>query len=115
MFILKGILRAASQEKILLYLLVRESGYGKAIAEFFGLSTNSVQKQLARLEDDSVVVSRSVGRLREYQLNPQYPFYAPLRELLKSALTIYPDTVVNKLAMRRNRPRKAGKRSEYVR
>jgi hypothetical protein len=44
MFVLKGILRAESQEKILLYLLVRESGYGKAIAEFFGLSTNSVQK-----------------------------------------------------------------------
>ncbi len=50
MFVLRGILRAESQEKILLYPLVRESGYGKAIAEFFGLSTNSVQKQLARLE-----------------------------------------------------------------
>lgn len=73
MFVLKGILRAESQEKILLYLLVRESGYGKAIAEFFGLSTNSVQKQLARLEEDSVVVSRAVGRMREYQLNPGMP------------------------------------------
>ena len=37
MFVLKGILRAESQEKILLYLLARESGYGKAIAEFFSL------------------------------------------------------------------------------
>ena len=115
MFVLKGILRAESQEKILLYLLVRESGYGKAIAEFFGLSTNSVQKQLARLEEDSVVVSRPVGRMREYQLNPRYAFSAPLRNLLKSALDVYPDTVVNELAMPRTRPRKAGKAVRYVR
>ena len=40
MFVLNGILRAESQEKILVYLLVRETGYGKAIAEFFDLSQN---------------------------------------------------------------------------
>ena len=115
MFVLKGILRAESQEKILLYLLIRESGYGKAIADFFGLSTNSVQKQLARLEEDSVVVSRAVGRIRQYQLNPQYSFSGPLRELLKSALDVYPDTVVNQLAMPRTRPRKTGKPEQFVR
>jgi predicted ArsR family transcriptional regulator len=115
MFVLKGILRAESQEKILLYLLVRESGYGKAIAELFGLSTNSVQKQLARLEEDGVVVSRPVGRMREYRRNPRYAFSAPLRKLLKSALEVYPDTVVNELAMPRTRPRKAGKAELYVR
>ena len=115
MFVLKGILRAESQEKILLYLLVRESGYGKAIAEFFDLSTNSVQKQLTRLEEDSVVVSRTLGRLREYQLNPRYAFSAPLRQLLKSALSAYPDTLVNDLTMPRTRPRKSGKPATYVR
>ncbi len=115
MFVLKGILRAASQEKILLYLLVRDSGYGRAIAGFFGLSTNSVAKQLVRLEEDSVVVSRAVGRLREYRLNPRYAFSEPLRELLKSALKAYPDTVVNELAMPRTRPRKTGKPEIYVR
>lgn len=109
MFVLKGVLRAESQEKILLYLLLRGTGYGRAIAEFFGLSTNSVHKQLLRLEEDSVVVSRTVGRLREYQLNPGYPFSAPLRELLKSALAAYPDTLVRKLAISRQRPRKSGK------
>jgi predicted ArsR family transcriptional regulator len=115
MFVLKGILRAASQEKILLYLLVRESGYGKAIAEFFGLSTNSVQKQLVRLEEDGVVVSRLIGRLREYEMNPRYAFTESLRQLLKSALSAYPDTVVNDLAMQRTRPRKSGKPERYVR
>lgn len=115
MFVLKGILRAESQEKILLYLLLRETGYGKAIAEYFGLSTNSVHKQLLRLEEDSVVVSRSVGRTREYQLNPRYAFSGPLRALLKSALAVYPDTLVRELAMSRQRPRISGKPIETAR
>ncbi|WP_062270405.1 winged helix-turn-helix domain-containing protein [Endozoicomonas arenosclerae] len=109
MFVLRGILRAESQEKILIYLMVRESGYGKAIAEFYGLSTNSVQKQLARLEEDGVLVSRLIGKLREYQLNPRYPFLAPLKELLKTALNVYPDSMIQKLTMVRSRPRAAGK------
>jgi len=115
MFVLKGVLRAESQEKILIYLLIRESGYGKAIAEFYGLSQNSVQKQLARLEVDSVVVSKLVGRLREYTLNPRYPFCAPLKELLKSAIAAYPDTIIQRLTMTRTRPRKAGKPVDFAR
>ena len=47
MFILKGILWAETQEKTLIYLLLRGSGYGKSIAEFYGTPTNPVQKQLA--------------------------------------------------------------------
>ena len=109
MFVLKGVLRAESQEKILLYLFLRESGYGKAIADFF------VHKQLLRLEEDSVVVGRAVGRAREYQLNPRYAFSAPLRALLKSALAAYPDTLVRKLAMSRQRPRKSGKPTDIAR
>ena len=109
MFVLKGILRAESQEKILLYLITRETGYGKAIAEFYGLSQNSVQKQLSRMEDDGVVISRLIGRLREYQLNPRYVFYAPMKEVLKSALEAYPRSVTQQLTMNRTRPRKAGK------
>lgn len=53
MFVLKGILRAESQEKILIYLLLNGSGYGKSIAEFYDIPQNPVQKQLARLEQGS--------------------------------------------------------------
>jgi predicted transcriptional regulator len=114
MFILKGILRAESQEKILLYLLVREKGYGKAIAEFFNRPANPIQKQLVRLEDEGVVVSRSIGQIREYELNPRYAFNKQLKELLKAALTAYPEKIRNTLAMERRRPRKAGKPINYV-
>ena len=115
MFILKGLLRAESQENILIYLLVREQGYGKAIAEFFGLSVNATQKQLARLEEDGIVVSRLVGKMREYQLNPRYPFLAQLKDLLKAALSAYPAEIKNTLTIRRNRPRQTGKPTTRVR
>ena len=109
MFILKGILRAESQEKILIYLLIRDKGHGNSIADFYGASRNAIQKQLARLEEDSLVVSESVGRARQYRLNPRYAFYAPLKSLLKEAIKAYPSDLTKKLTMTRTRPRKAGK------
>ena len=109
MFVLKGVLRAESQEKILLYLLCRESGYGKGIAEFFGMSQNATQKQLARLESDGIVFSKLVGKLREYRLNPRYPFRDQLRALIKAALKAYPESIRRELTIERSRPRQAGK------
>lgn len=49
MFILRGLLQAESQEKIPIYLLLRKTGYGKSVAEFYDVPANPVQKQLARL------------------------------------------------------------------
>lgn len=109
MFVLRGILRAESQEKILIYLLLRGTGYGKGISEFFGQSQNAVQKQLARLEGDGVVVCRQIGKVREYELNPRYVFLPQLKELLKAALSVYPDDLRKALTMQRTRPRLRGK------
>ncbi len=114
MFILKGILRAESQEKILIYLLLRDKGYGKSIAEFYNLSTNAIQKQLARLEDDSVVYSELIGKVRQYSLNPRYAFYKPLKSLLSRAIESYPPKIIKELMMVRTRPRKAGKSIDRV-
>jgi hypothetical protein len=109
MFVLKGILRAESQEKILVYLLLRGSGYGKSIAEFYDVPTNPVQKQLARLEADGVIVSRLIGKVRSYELNRRYPFIEPLTKLLKAAVAAYPQEISNELMVQRTRPRQAGK------
>lgn len=115
MFVLKGILRAESQEKILIYLLLRQSGYGKAIAEFFGVPLNPIQKQLARLEADGVIVSKTIGKVRDYALSPRYPFIQPLKGLLKEAVEAYPTNIVSELMVERTRPRQAGKPIKQVR
>lgn len=114
MFVLKGILRAESQEKILIYLLARDAGYGKAIAEFFSVSTNSIQKQLLRLEEDGVVVCEAIGATRMYRLNKRYPFLSPLTALLEKALSAYPSELTKRLMIERTRPRKTGKPIELI-
>ncbi len=115
MFILKGIMRAETQEKALIYLLLRGTGYGKSIAEFYGVPTNPMQKQLARLEADGVVISQLIGKVRNYELNPRYLFIEPLKELLKAALAAYPAEIRNQLLVQRTRPRQAGKPLETMR
>lgn len=109
MFVLKGVLRAETQEKVLIYLLLRGGGYGKGIAEFYRVPTNPIQKQLARLEADGVIVSQLIGRLRNYELNPRYPFVEPLKQLLKAAVRAYPADIIDELMVQRTRPRQAGK------
>lgn len=108
-FVLKGVLRAETQEKILIYLLLRGDGYSKAIADFYDVPVTPVQKQLTRLESDGVLVSQSIGKVRNYELNPRYPFIEPLQQLLKTAVAAYPDKVVKDLLIRRTRPRATGK------
>lgn len=115
MFVLKGILRAESQEKVLIYLLARETGYAKSIAEFYGVPTNPVQKQLARLEEDGVIVGSYIGNVREYRLNPRYAFIEPLKELLKKAVSTYPTDLQVNLTVQRTRPRQPGKPSLRIR
>jgi hypothetical protein len=44
---LGGLLRAESPNKILIYLLCGESGYGKGIADYFSIAQDATQKQLA--------------------------------------------------------------------
>lgn len=109
MFVLKGILRAETQEKALIYLLARGSGYAKSIAEFYVVPVNPIQKQLARLEEDGVIVSQLMGKVRSYELNPRYPFIEPLKELLKAAMPAYPPELIDQLLIQRTRPRQAAK------
>lgn len=109
MFVLKGLLRAESQENALVYLLLRGEGYARAIASFYDMPVNPLQKQLARLEEDGVIVSELIGRVRNYRLNPRYPFTEQLATLLKAAVAAYPTELKNRLLVQRTRPRQAGK------
>ncbi len=114
MFVLKGVLRAETQEKVLIYLMLRGIGYGSDIADFYAIPVNPVQKQLVRLEADGVVVSQLVGNVRNFELNPRYPFLEPLKGLLKAALEAYPQDVVSALMVQRTRPRQAGKAIKFA-
>jgi hypothetical protein len=98
-----------NSERALMYLLARQEGYAREIAQFFDTNLYSIQRQLDKLEAGGVLVSRMAGRTRLYQLNPRYPFLKELKQLLEKAFSFYPQDVRENLVMNRRRPRKRDK------
>ena len=96
-------------ERVLLYLANYGQGYARQIAATHGSPLSVVQKQLARLEEGGILVSRTLGRTRLYELNPRWHFYKELRALLEKALAALPAEEVKKHYRARQRPRRAGK------
>jgi hypothetical protein len=106
---LEPIVGSKSSEQVFIFLVARENGYATEIARFFDADLYAIQRQLERLENAEVLVSRKVGRTRVYQFNPRYPFLNELKTLLTSVLDYYPDDVKEELIMNRRRPRKKDK------
>ena len=106
---LEPIVGSKSSEQVFIFLCARVEGYATEIAKFFDADLYAIQKQLIRLENSDVLVSRKVGRTRVYQFNPRYPFLNELKRLLEKVLNYYPDDIQEKLLMNRRRPRKKDK------
>jgi hypothetical protein len=106
---LEAILGSASCEKVLMFLLTREEGYAREIARFFATDLAPIQRQLEKLENGGVLVSRLTGRTRVFAFNPRYPMLDELRALLEKTLQFYPDDVRKHLTMNRRRPRRRAK------
>lgn len=98
-----------NSERVMVFILKRGEGYAREIAPFFDASLYAIQKQLERLENGGVLVSKKVGRTRLYQFNPRYAFLSELKALLEKAFSFYPEDVREGLEMNRRRPRKADK------
>jgi hypothetical protein len=107
--VLQPIIVSVEAEKILAYMMARGSGYAFEIAKFYDSNLRGIQKQLDKLEHGGVLYSRKVGRTRVYEFNPRYPFLTELQELLRKAITFYPEDLQEKLLIRRERPRRRGK------
>jgi predicted ArsR family transcriptional regulator len=106
---LETVLGSKNRERVLQYISVRHKGYAKEIADFYGTSVDPIQKQLDRLEEGGVLVSRQIGRTRMYEFNPRYAFLDELQALLKKALSYYPQEEREALSIYRARPRRKGK------
>lgn len=98
-----------NSERVLIFLLTRNEGYAREIAQIFGTNLYAIQRQLDKLEAGGVLVSRTAGRTRLYQFNPRYPFLSELKQLLEKAFSFYPEDVRAELMMNRRRPRKRDK------
>lgn len=103
------LLGSKNAERVLLYIFTRGEGYAREIASFYNTDLKPIQMQLDKFEKGGVLVSRSIGRTRPYELNPRYPFLNELRALLEKALSFYPAKEQEELTMNRRRPRAKGK------
>ncbi len=106
---LEAILGSKNRERVLQFILANGEGYAKEIADFYGTSLNPIQKQLEKLELGGVLVSRNVGRTRLFTYNPRYAFLKELKALLEKAREYYNPEEMERLTMRRKRPRRTGK------
>lgn len=98
-----------NSERVLIFLLARNEGYARQIAQVFETNLYAIQRQLDKLEAGGVLISRQAGRTRLYQFNPRYPFLNELKQLLEKALSFYPEDIREDLLMNRRRPRKRDK------
>lgn len=76
--------RSAAQTP--LYLENYEEGYASAIAKTFGVSHTAIKRQLCRLEESGILVSRSIGNARVFTWNPRKSTIKLLRNFLDAEL-----------------------------
>jgi DNA-binding transcriptional ArsR family regulator len=98
-----------TRTRLLLALELLGQSYARELARLLGASLSVVQKGLASLERDGIVVGRLFGRTRLFQINPQYFAVAQLKGLAARLLVADRDLKARAARLRR-RPRGTGKR-----
>src|SRR4051812_28965754 len=97
-----------TRTQTLVALALMESSYPRELARLLGSAVNGVQSALRSLERDGLVVARSVGRTRAFQLNPRYFAAGAVRALLDKLASADPELREQVAAVRR-RPRRTAK------
>ncbi len=108
---LEGLFGSKVLEKILFYLLLNDTSYGREMEKIFPESLSTLQKGLDRLESGGIIVSQLQGKTRVYTWNPRYPYLKELQSFLRKAYQFIPEEKKTQLYERkvRKRPRRKGK------
>jgi hypothetical protein len=76
---------------VLLFLQCYGEGHAQRIAKTFGFGLNMTQRQLKRLEEQGVLVSRRLGNMRLFSFNERNPTVRNLRKFLEVELAALPE------------------------
>lgn len=93
--VLESILGSRSATLVLLFLENYGEGHASRIAKTFNVSVMGIQRQLKRLEESGVLLSRMVGSSRIFTFNDTNPTVKSLRALLDSELKTMPKEYTN--------------------
>lgn len=104
-----GLFGSAIREEILKVVVALDQGaYARQIAGLLVRDLITVQRNLRTLEHDGILASRFLDRVRLFELNRRYRYFAQLRALLQTML--HDDVRVRGLIEAiRQRPRRTGK------
>jgi DNA-binding transcriptional ArsR family regulator len=94
---------------VLLFLQCYGEGHAQRIAKTFGFGLNMTQRQLKRLEEQGVLVSRRLGNMRLFSFNERNPTVRNLRKLLEVELAALPEEEQQQYFRQRQRPRQSNK------
>ena len=108
---LEPVLGSLVREQVLLFIHNRGEGYAREISRYFDASLDSVQKQLKRLEEGSVLVCESKGRTLIYRFNKKYPCLNELCRLLER-VSLYNSSDPKENITGANRSRREQSRNE---
>ena len=92
-----------------LFLQCYGEGHAQRIAKTFGFGLNMTQRQLKRLEEQGVLVSRRLGNMRLFSFNERNPTVRNLRKLLEVELAALPEDDQQHYFRQRQRPRQSNK------
>lgn len=96
--------------RVLLFIENYGEGYASRISKTFEMPVSEIQKQLTKLENAGILVSRMVGTSRMYSWNPRDPGLEGLRLMLRETLEKgIPEQTLKKFYRQRQRPRRKGK------
>lgn len=104
-----GLFGSQVREEILKVVVALDQGaYARQIAGLLERDLITVQRNLRGLEQDGILASRFIDRVRLFELNRRYRYVAPLRALLQTML--HDDVRIRALVETvRQRPRRTGK------
>lgn len=107
--VLEAVFNSPAATQILLFLQNYNQGHATRIATTYNVSLTGIQRQLKRLEADSVLISQKVGNIRIYHFNERNPTVRNLRLFLAGELELVSKQDTREYYRQRQRPRRAGK------
>ena len=97
-FLLEALVRSTTAEQVLVYIAVRQRAYCKEIADAFDVEPSTVYRVTERMEAEGLLISNHSGRVREFELNPDFPLVDQITDLFRAAAELYPVELWRKVA-----------------
>jgi predicted nucleotidyltransferase/predicted transcriptional regulator with HTH domain len=85
-------LRSDLRRKLLTYFYLNRSAraYVRQLAGILDVDSTNLSRELARLEQEGLLLSEVEGRQRYYTINPRYPYLKPVFTLLEGTVGLVP-------------------------